>query len=230
MMNKPIVRSDGAWLMPASIWNQPQNPVLPELADRRLSNVVLSEDDGATFRRIGGADVPNRFCDEHMLIELKDGRLWMLVRTRYGIGQSFSSDGGVNWSPGERSGIEGPNSRFFIRRLASGRLLLVYHAPGSGHPDPLLERDNPARHSLTAYLSDDEGGSWSNGLLLDGRTNVSYPDATCGRDGRIRIIYDFQRYDSRQILMADLMEEDILAGERRHPASRLAVGIREGAH
>ncbi len=34
-----------------------------------------------------------------MVVERKDGSLWMLLRTSYGIGQSVSADGGATWSP-----------------------------------------------------------------------------------------------------------------------------------
>ena len=34
-----------------------------------------------------------------MVVERRDGSLWMLLRTSYGIGQSVSTDGGTTWSP-----------------------------------------------------------------------------------------------------------------------------------
>ena len=125
MMNKPTVLSTGAGLLPAAVWEH--DPRLPELADERFSNVICSADGGETWTRRGGADVPRRVFDEHMVVERKDGSLWMLVRTDYGAGESISADRGFTWTPGRDSGIAGPNSRFFIRRLRSGRLLLVYH-------------------------------------------------------------------------------------------------------
>ena len=91
------------------------------------------------------------------------GRLWMLVRTLYGIGQSFSSDHGRTWSLGEDSLLGGPNSRFFIRRLASGRLLLVNHADISAAAAAALCREGKTwrpRRKLTACLSEDDGKTW----------------------------------------------------------------------
>ena len=43
-----------------------------------------------------------------MIVERKDGSLWMLVRTQYGIGQSVSVDKGATWSQGGPSGSGGP--------------------------------------------------------------------------------------------------------------------------
>ena len=200
MMNKPTVLSTGEWLLPAAVWAC-EEPKLPELAAERKSNVVCSQDRGRTWRRRGGADVPDRHFDEHMVVERRDGSLWMLVRTRYGIGESLSIDGGRTWSPGGDSGIPGPCSRFHIRRLASGRLLLVNHFGFDG------------RSHMAAMLSDDDGRRWPHRLLLDERKGVSYPDAVEAADGRIFIIYDRDRHGDMEILMAAVCEEDILRGE-----------------
>ncbi|MDW7656949.1 MAG: sialidase family protein, partial [Bacillota bacterium] len=155
---------------------------------------------GRTFSLRGGADVPDRSFDEHMVLEQQDGRLRMLVRTHYGIGQSFSEDSGQTWSAGADAGLGGPCSRFFIGRLRSGRVLLVNHVAFKG------------RNNLTVLLSDDDGRTWPYQLLLDERDHVSYPDATETDDGRILIAYDRERYAAREILMATVTEEDIKAG------------------
>ena len=42
-----------------------------------------------------------------------------------------SSDGGQTWSAPTPSGISNPSTRFFIRRLQSGKLLLVKNGPVS---------------------------------------------------------------------------------------------------
>ncbi|MEZ0298857.1 MAG: sialidase family protein [Candidatus Methylacidiphilales bacterium] len=208
MMNKPHVRTDGEWLLPIAVWGT-KPPFLPELKQEALSNVFASTDEGETFVRRGGANVPHRCYDEQMTVDRQDGSLWMLVRTSYGIGQSTSLDGGVTWSPGVPTGIAGPTSRFHIRRLASGRLLLVNHLGFTG------------RSHLTASLSDDDGQSWTKHLLLDERSDVSYPDATVAADGYIRIIYDRERHKAREILFACVTEADIVAGTLVSPGSYL---------
>lgn len=205
MMNKPTVLADGSWLMCSAIWNRqgkkkPETPPISECAHLTYSNVYRSINHGQSWTHIGSADVPQRGCDEHMIVERRDGKLWMLVRTQYGIGQSFSPNGGIAWSPGVPTGIVGPETRFFIRRLNSGRLLLVYH----DHP---RERIN-----LAAWLSDDDGATWPHKLLLDDREKVSYPDGVETPDGQLLIIYDRQRTADREILLARFREDDILAG------------------
>jgi hypothetical protein len=65
---------------------------------------------------------------------------------------------------------------------------------------------------MTAYLSDDDGGTWKGGLLIDERKSVSYPDATQATDGSIRLIYDWERGRDKNILMATFSEADVRAG------------------
>jgi hypothetical protein len=197
MMNKPTVLSNGNWLLPAAVWDSRQ-PKLPELATERRSNVIASTDQGETWVLRGGAEIPDRTFDEHSIVELNDGALWLLARARYGVGESFSIDQGASWSPGQPSAISGPNSRFFIRRLRSGRLLLVNHFQFVG------------RSHLTARLSEDDGASWFGGLLLDERNNVAYPDGVEATDGRIFVIYDHERYMEKEILLAIFREEDVI--------------------
>jgi predicted neuraminidase len=210
MMNKPTVLSNGNWLLPIAVWKVKLSP-LNDLPEQRYSNVFQSTDQGRTFQLIGRADVANRQFDEHMIVERKDGSLWMLVRAAYGIGESISHDGGVTWSPGWQTPLGGPGSRFFIRRLQSGRLLLVNHFMFK------------ARSHLTAMLSEDDGVTWGGYLLLDEREQISYPDGVQADDGRIYIIYDRERKDSKEILLAVITEEDILQGHISSDQSMLKV-------
>ncbi len=205
MMCKPTVLSSGEWILPASTWRDTDNS----------ARVVISTDKGQTFSLRGACNVPVevRNYDEHMIVERKDRSLWMLVRTSYGIGESISKDRGETWSTLEPSSIQHPSARFFIRRLQSGNLLLVKHGPIG---------KRTGRSHLTAYLSEDDGFTWSGGLLLDERSGVSYPDGQQGPDGTIHIIYDYSRTGAGEILMATFTEEDVVAG---NPASS-AVSLR----
>ncbi len=76
-------------------------------------------------------------------------------------------------------------------------------------------------------LSDDDGRTWSGGLLLDERVTVSYPDGVQADDGRIFIIYDRNRATDRQVLMAVFNEEDVAAGTPGE-RTRLRVPVSQG--
>ena len=140
----------------------------------------------------------------------------VLVRTTEGLGQSTSTDGGRTWSPGALylAGENVANKRFFLRRLISGALLLV--------------RNNgltKARSHLTAFVSDDDGKSWSGGLLLDERVGVSYPDGVQAEDGTIYIVHDYDRAGEGVIYMVTFREQDVRAGKPVTDAVRLGVEI-----
>ena len=157
-----------------------------------------------------------------MFIERKDGTVLMYVRTYYGIGVSYSYDGGLSWTQGKDSGLGGPCSRFFIRTLKSGNILLVNHVNFVG------------RNNLTALISRDGGQTFEGGLVLDERSEVSYPDGTEDGDGFIYVIYDRERGSfqrnlagnqkcAREILFAKFTEEDVLAGKIVTLGSRLSL-------
>ncbi|QGJ71645.1 Exo-alpha-sialidase [Planctomycetales bacterium 10988] len=212
MMCKPLVLSSGEWILPASTWRETDNS----------ARVIVSTDQGKTWKLRGACNVPveARQFDEHMLIERENGSLWMLVRTKYGIGESISTDRGKTWPELKPSSIAHPGARFFIRRLESGNLLLVKHGK--------IE-EKTGRSHLMAFLSDDDGHTWQGGLLLDERNGVSYPDGQQAADGRISIIYDYSRTRERHILMAHFREADILAEQATSPDTQLRQLVSEAS-
>lgn len=170
--------------------------------DRYTYNI--SSDNGDSWMRcLGPVKTGSRCCfDETMIIERKDGILWMLARTVQGaLAQSFSCDGAQSWLPAGLSRIANPSSRFWIGRLRSGRMLLINHHNFTG------------RNRLAAFLSEDEGETWPWMLLLDERCNVSYPDAVECPDGSILCIYDRERIGTGEILLAKFTESDIRSGK-----------------
>ena len=194
MMCKPIVLRDGAWLLPVANWQE-----------ERSSGFVRSDDGGRTFRYLGGASMPkeDREFDEHNVFERKDGCLACWSRAKSGVRTALSSDGGVTWSPLESGAVRHTHSRFFIHRLAGGGLLLVKHGA--------IDRD-VGRKDLMAFVSDDDGETWTGGLMLDERQGVSYPDGVQLADGRILVVYDRNRRTDREILFCEFTEADARAG------------------
>jgi len=219
MMNKPTVLSTGEWLLPAAVWERKARSSAHshDLEAENGANVVVSKDQGATWSWLGRAIVPQRVFDEHSVVERRDGSLWMLVRAAYGIGESVSNDGGKTWSEGRRAAIPHVDSRFFVRRLSSGKLLLVTHNPP----------DKKSRSHLMAHLSDDDGQTWHGGLLIDERNGISYPDGVQAPDGTIYLIYDYSRTGERQILLATFTEEDIVQGDWASKRARRRIVVNQ---
>ena len=204
MLNKPVVTSDGRWLFPVAIWRFDSYYRLDEAL--RGAATYVSTDKGQTLDFLGRVEVPREISafDEHNIVEKKDGSLWIMNRTTKGIGESISTDGGRTWSKLQESPIKHTSSRFFLRRLRSGALLLVKNGP--------LDRE-VGRSRMTAYLSRDDGATWRGGLVLDERDQVSYPDGGQTEDGAIFVAYDFERYGAREIYVARFTEEDVDAGK-----------------
>ena len=220
-LNKPTVLSTGEWLLPISLNHEGFGPfrgAFKELDPVRGANVFVSTDRGVTWTRHGHVAFPNPDWDEHMIVERKDGTLWMLARTAKGIMQSISSDRGGTWAaPTPPEGIRHPVARFHIRRLASGRILMIKHG------DTMDTYEGRSR--LKAFLSDDDGRTWKGGLMLDERNGVSYPDGFQSPDGTIYISYDRNRKSDGEILLARFTEDDILAGRLVGPRSQLKMLI-----
>lgn len=214
-MNKGFADSNGRWIVPVSVWRW-------EAADRSPDGptgawALVSEDQGATWTKLGRGYTPidRSLFDEHSIVELKDGRFWLLNRTATGVGEFFSSDGCRTWSEFKESSIKHTSSRFFIRRLKSGNLIFVKNGP--------MDKD-VGRTNMMAFLSEDDGKTWLGGLLLDNVGYVSYPDGDQSPDGTIHIVYDTERLRGlMEIRVARITEDDIRAGKLVSPNSALRV-------
>ncbi len=235
MMQKPVVLSTGEWLFPIAIWNfwyiidtLKQKRAYTELFMDKVfhnndnlsgANVYSTVDNGKTFSMIGGCrNIQSRSCDEHIIFEKENGVLVMMIRTMGNIARSYSYDRGKTWTDAEFTDIKNPSARFHIRKLKSGRLLMINH------------HEFNDRNNLTAFLSEDEGKTWPYRVLLDERKDVSYPDVAEGDDGYLYIIYDRERGGymenleaaekcAREILVSKINETDILNGEITSPES-----------
>ncbi len=202
-LNKPTALANGDWLRPYDIFNS---------KDDERGRFTVSRDQGRSFEFLSKVEIKDVVFSEHMVVERRDGSLLMMARTRYGISQAESRDGGATWINERPFTREyNINTRFFLRKLKSGNLLLV----ANDHP-----RD---RTNMTAMLSEDDGLTWPHRLLLDDRRSVSYPDGTEGSNGFLYLTYDRGRYmkDEQEILLAKITEADIKAGRLVNPESRL---------
>ncbi|MBU6302298.1 MAG: glycoside hydrolase [Verrucomicrobia bacterium] len=209
-LNKPIVRQNGEWILPVSLWerwhiDKPFADCYHELDAVRGANVFVSDDEGGHWRYRGGIIYQDSCFNEHTVAELNDGRLWMLSRGMKATFQSFSTDGGKTWQP-QSTAFPHVNSKAVIRRLQSGHLLIIRHGRE-------ITKATAKRKELTAFLTSDEGKSWSGKLLLDERNDVSYPDIAQAPNGDIYVHYDRERTGAAEILFARFREEDVQAGK-----------------
>lgn len=232
-LQKPTVLSTGEWLLPISLWGRSRinlwsteaiagEPYFPNLDEDRKAWLFVSLDEGETWTKHGSVRFPFFNFDEHSVVERDDGRLWMTARTKEGIHESFSADRGKSWSTPVASSIKNTNSRHLMKRLSSGRILLVKNGP--------IDQD-VGRKQLMAFVSEDEGVSWRGGLELESSDRqCSYPDGFQDQEGRIFVIYDHERSEAKEILMASFTEEDVLAGKIVDKESRLRMLVSKAGH
>jgi len=229
LKNKPTVLKDGRILLPVEFFE----PYFTGFAGRigafvtmpsermfdcspyNHYNAFLADSELREAHFLGRSRCPRQgyAFPENMIVERRDGSLWMLMRTSFDrLGEAFSTDGGKTWTDRSLSGIPHPSSRFFIRRLRSGALLLVKNGD---------MKVADARNRICAFVSDDDGRTWLGGLVLDGRDGVSYPDADQAADGTIFVVNDHDRSGEADIVCHRFSEADVRAGRLVTPESRL---------
>lgn len=123
--------------------------ILLEAWEGGYSYCVLSDDDGETWHDSQHIKPVGGECYENACVELKDGKILMLMRTELG-GQfkSVSSDGGETWTDPVITSLTGTAAPISISRIPkTGDLLAIWtHNLGS-------QKRNP----LTSAISKDEG-------------------------------------------------------------------------
>ena len=219
---KPTVLSNGKILVGMPIWSYQefsitQNSPNFEIPKRMQEARVYETDINASYFDYIGSFAPSdtiRLFDEPMIYETQAGNpnhLTMVIRVKTGLYAATSSNGGKTWTPvvstsnsfgfWDDEGANATSTRFYLARLQSDNLLMVYHDEAAGS----------SRKYMTAKLSTDNGATWQGGLLLNAG-ETSYPDVTQGADGRIYTIYDHEREWSKEVLVSSFTEADILSG------------------
>ena len=152
--------------------------------------VAISDDDGRTWKWVQvqpvkdvarmhpGDKRPHWYNDgcEPTVVELKDGTIWMCVRTS-GEHHAFytSKDGGETWSDGKpHPAFWAANTMPYLFRLSDGRLLFFWNNTAmlptrdlSEYPEldkvtseGVWETVFTNRDALHAAISDDDGNTW----------------------------------------------------------------------
>lgn len=158
----------------------------------------LSCDKGKTFTSYYGGKKIRTPYDETMAYQMEDLTVRMLARTAEGyIAESVSIDNAQTFSDGEATDLLNPNSRFYVTKLPSGRVLLINN-------DHKIERE-----MMTAYLSEDDGKTWKYKNCINVNDHTTYPDAEI-YNGTIYLIYDHERTRAKEIILCRFNEDDII--------------------
>ena len=149
--NKPIQLEDGSILCPTST----------EDNGWRV-HFERTEDLGRTWEVIGPINDGEEFSAiQPSILTYPDGRMQVVCRSRESVlTTSWSSDGGVTWSPMTATHLPNPNAGTDAVTLADGRQLLVYNhtTRSGGFPS--------GRNMLNVAISED-GVEWTPVLTLE---------------------------------------------------------------
>ncbi|NWG12234.1 MAG: exo-alpha-sialidase [Acidobacteria bacterium] len=139
-------------------WKQSNKVTLTKPAEGREIAFAANE---APRRMVYSAEEPS-------VVELKDGRLLMFVRTYVkSFYKSYSNDKGATWSELTDSGVQAPGSTPVLARIPStGDLLLLFNY---GDQDEILGKW--PRNRLASAVSFDEGRNFTSVRILDGSRN-----------------------------------------------------------
>lgn len=168
----------------------------------RACFTFVSDDDGRTWQRSSLVTTPdhegggfhqgirwNHGAAEPTVVELSDGRLWMLIRTSQDHHyQSFSSDGGITWEEASPSPFYGTITMPTIGRLNDGRILFLWSnttpLPEVGNTDGVWDDVFTNRNAIHAAISSDDGRTWQGfrELYLDPRRDAADFGSTPGID------------------------------------------------
>lgn len=162
---------------------------------------------------------------EATIEQLRDGRIWMLMRTNWGVfWEAFSDNEGLTWKNFRPTKIDASSAPGLLQRLKSGRLFLVWNrakpegkseyrmSGGDGISSEVSHSNN--REELSVMFSDDDGMTWTKPVVIAGITekskikNLAYPRVFEPRPGEIWITTTYAGFAGE--LSIKLHEKDFL--------------------
>lgn len=172
-----------------------------------VMRTYVSDDDGQSWHKSNaidlGGDGNHDGALEAPLVQLSDGRLYMLLRTNLDrLWEAYSWDEGTTWLKIGPSRFDASTSPARLLRLQSGPIVLIWNRlypegldaskqasyPRRGGGDGLtLRRSNWHRNELSVTVTEDETKTWSRPfvLLRDPKNDIVYVRMTEVRPGTI---------------------------------------------
>ena len=156
-----------------------------------LHSFIFYSDDGfKTWKRSSDSmTAVGRGCHEPTIVELKDGRLFCLMRNTNKVQYySISEDGGDHWTKPAPTVLKSPESPALLKRIPStGDILLLWNNVAS--------KSNWPRTPLTAAISKDECQTWEHIQDVDNRADwdAAYPSVTFFGDEALICYYSRSR-------------------------------------
>ncbi len=129
---------------------------------------------------------------EPTCVQLKDGRIVMLMRAEFGgfLWRAESSDNGRTWTKAWQTDIPNPTSLAYLIRLPDERIALIHNARGG------VVGQNAHRDPLSIWISEDELKSWSIKADVIKGGSLAYPNPKIIA-GNLVFAYDHNRRQVR---------------------------------
>ena len=189
--NKPIQLADGTILCPSSAETEIGEDDFWKVHFESTKDLGKSWtvngpiNDGVTFDAI-----------QPSILTYPDGKMQILCRSRQNvITQSWSEDGGQNWSEMSATALPNPSAGTDAVTLQDGRQLLVYNHTTRGETFP------SSRDMLNVAISED-GIDWQPVMTLEReKGEFSYPAVIQSSDGRVHITYTYQRQSVKYVVL-----------------------------
>ncbi|HWR13438.1 MAG TPA: sialidase family protein [Terriglobales bacterium] len=162
------------------------------------TSAIYSDDGGKTWIQssdelvVAVPDLSTIGGMEPVVLELQDGRVWMLIRTQLGrFYESFSQDGGEHWTRPKPSSITASESPAALVRLPNQDILMIWNEARR------YAYAYGGRQVLHAAISSDEGRTWRGHREIfrdparkdppppSGDWGISYAFPVVARDGAV---------------------------------------------
>ena len=167
---------------------------------RSVTFTYVSADRGRTWKKsnfidLGGQGDHDGAC-EASVVELSDGRIFMLMRTCYDqFWRAISQDHGQTWLDIAPSGIDASSAPSNMLRLASGRIILFWNRLYSEGKHNAPRRWKPYAHrpaswhrtELSMAYTDDDARTWSKPVVIgrDQGMGLSYTSIFENKPGEV---------------------------------------------
>jgi len=193
---------------------------------RHGQTTCYSDDDGRTWQQSNLVDIGGHGhhdgCFEASVVELNDGRLWMLLRTNLDrFWQAWSEDQGQTWGNVGPTDIDASSSPGNVLRLKSGRLMMVWNRV---YPVGLTEAQKASweraageknicettsswhRSELSIAFSNGDPEQWTKPRVLIKSGRVDYPSVLEPEPGLIWVTTRLGQQVRVEFNEADLIE------------------------
>ncbi|MBP1994065.1 sialidase family protein [Paenibacillus eucommiae] len=192
-LNAVIQLSSGRMVMPFSYLSRRETGCF-------VSEAILSDDQGYTWRNAhaelvvdNGGSALESGSVEPVVIELRDGRVWMVIRTQTGrLYESYSSDEGETWTVPGPTPFFASNAPAGLVQLDNGRIMMCWN---HSKCEPISDGVSYSRQSLVAAIREVDG-SWSGYREIahlteeqDENHSVCYPWMQALGDGTVLVGY-----------------------------------------